>query len=130
VNRQLVSTFLGTPSIMRHRRGIGRYLHRQANVGRLPDNLVWHAKSMGSVLAETKSQGGVPYVKNIRLLSPRLIDILDPAKYDKLGESIEQRSLSEADFGNAGTYRRELVRRIAVLSDWLASIDQNEPGVP
>lgn len=130
VERQLVQSFLATPSIERHRHGIGRYLHRRANSGRLPDEIVWHAKSMGPVRPEARYREDVPVVKNITLLSPRLRDILDHAKYLELGESVEQRSLSEAEFGNAGTYRRELIRRIALLSDWLVTFDQNVPGVP
>ncbi|UIP06156.1 asparagine synthase-related protein [Erythrobacter sp. SDW2] len=119
VQRQLAEAFLTVPSIERHRVGIGRYLHRQASVGRLPDNIAWHAKSMGAVRPEVHPSAKCHILQNMSLLSPALAYILDPVKYLKLGESISLRSQPGAHFGRVGAYNLGLVRRIDLLSDWL-----------
>lgn len=124
VERRLVEAFLGVPSIERHRDGIGRNLHRRANIGRLPDDVAWHAKSMGAVRPEVHPSAECHILQNISLLSPALTYILDPVKYLKLGETISLRSQPGAEFGKAGAYNLGLVRRIDLLSDWLKSLHQ------
>ena len=50
-DRQLIQQFLHTPSIEKGRGSMGRYLHRRAIAGRIPDSIAWQrSKDMGPPL--------------------------------------------------------------------------------
>ncbi|OYX17054.1 MAG: hypothetical protein B7Z07_01200 [Sphingomonadales bacterium 32-67-7] len=50
-DRALIQQFFATPSIEKRRRDMGRYLHRRAMQGRLPDRILWQkTKWMGQKL--------------------------------------------------------------------------------
>lgn len=54
-DRALIQQFFATPAIEKRRRDVGRYLHRRAMQGRLPDRILWQkTKWMG------KQLGGMP----------------------------------------------------------------------
>ena len=61
-DRQLIQQFLHTPSIEKGRGGMGRYLHRRAVSGRIPDSIAWQqSKDMGPPLeGEFRFENHVP----------------------------------------------------------------------
>lgn len=51
LDRQLIKLFLSAPSIEKRRRSMGRYLHRRAVAGSIPDSITWQpTKDMGPPL--------------------------------------------------------------------------------
>lgn len=53
-DRALIQQFFATPSIEKRRRDMGRYLHRRAMQGRVPNRILWQkTKSMGNHLGGT-----------------------------------------------------------------------------
>ena len=123
MNRTLIETFLATPSIEKHRYGIGRYLHRRAIDGLVPRSIAWHAKSMGPVRAELQQEDHGQLLRNIDLLPTRLVSILSIDKYRELGESLKKGSDAKAGFDRHGAYERDLARRIGKVADWLSTFE-------
>ncbi len=82
LDRTLIQQFLATPSIEKRRRSMGRYIHRRAMAGRIPESICWQkTKSMGNPI------GGAPATATQHLihfeeLPEALRSIIDPAAFD------------------------------------------------
>jgi len=85
LDRQLIAQYLATPSIEKRHRGMGRYLHRRAMQGRIPDSIVWQqSKSMGRFIGGTLALDGgdpVPYEE----LARPLREIIDARAFERAG---------------------------------------------
>lgn len=84
LDRRLIQFFLGVPSIEKRSKSMGRYLHRRAMAGRIPDDIVWQdSKDMGPPLG-----GRVATQRQPRLafeeLPTILQEMLDADAFEKL----------------------------------------------
>ncbi|MBY4891628.1 hypothetical protein KUL25_02480 [Rhodobacteraceae bacterium N5(2021)] len=84
LDRRLIQQFFATPAIEKRHRDMGRYLHRRAMMGRVPDQILWQkTKDMGTHL------GGRPNiaprtVTPFAALPEVLRSLVDARKYDAL----------------------------------------------
>lgn len=117
LDRRLIARYLATPSIEKRHRQWGRYLHRRACVGTVPDKILWK---------ETKVLGGIPHLGRDRRTIPIDLDAL-PAP---LGDIVDRSAVTGqirilddafADQGHwtAMTPERNNLRALSTLSTWL-----------
>ncbi|WP_284124997.1 asparagine synthase-related protein [Parerythrobacter aestuarii] len=123
LDRDLIETYLAIPGIEKHQAGTGRLLHRRSQIGRLPDSIIWHGKSMGPVRENARPTNDPVSFVNYDLLPSRLKSILDCESYGKLGGFKNNGSSAEGSLTGNDAYSRELARRIDVLSEWLKQLD-------
>lgn len=114
LDRRLVQQYLSTPAVWKYGEGYGRYLHRRAVAGIVPDKVAWKRdKSMQSPGSDTQRPDlpSTPYaLPNVGDLHPQLEAIVDRDRVHLL-----TRSGSDAQ---ARVVRNQL-RRILVLNTWL-----------
>ena len=125
LDHRLVQQWLSTPTVHKYGPGLGRYLHRQAIEGVVPHKVAFKpGKDMGDSIQQTlrpSADGSNPApVPRVRLgagdLHPRLLDIVDPAKFDNAQSIVGTvKSLPAADF-----FSRGQVRAVVKLNEWLS----------
>lgn len=105
LDRRLMQQYLSTPAIWKTGEGMGRYLHRRAIDGMVPDKVTWKAsKSMvGASRDHELAPGPVPSLDS---LHPQVAELIDPQRWRRAAET--------DDFMIAATLRRS-----AEISDWL-----------
>lgn len=82
LDRELIAQYLATPSIEKRHRGMGRYLHRRAMHGRIPDSIVWQkSKSMGRFIGGRLELEKAPHLPFEELARP-LQEIIDPRAFE------------------------------------------------
>ena len=83
-DRQLIQCFLQTPAIEKRHKSMGRYLHRRAIVGAIPDTIAWQrSKDMGAPVWDIFGPT-LPELVDEASTSPYLAHLLD---YEKLQKS-------------------------------------------
>lgn len=120
---RLVRFFLSVPSKENYYRGMGRYLHRRAVDGIVPDSVVWKkGKDMGSMIRQDTGSVCNRTPITVSDLNPLLIDTLDS---EKLSIQIRRwgkvKSLEKPDIGFIQYKRND--HAIAVLDNWLKFLD-------
>lgn len=116
LDRQLIQQFFATPSIEKRHRSMGRFLHRRAMAGRLPDSIVWQkGKDMGGFLGG-KPAHETPPALAFEELPPELQTILDPKAFAKLRVTP---SRVEDGANDAAMRTRFFMWQIRQLSAWL-----------
>jgi asparagine synthase (glutamine-hydrolysing) len=117
-DRALLQQFFATPSIEKRRRDMGRYLHRRALQGRVPDRILWQkSKSMGNHL------GGQLSVRPHEPVSfcdlPKLLQsILDEKLFNRL-QDIHLKATGATDYG--AVRRTAFIFQLRQLTAWLNS---------
>jgi asparagine synthase (glutamine-hydrolysing) len=114
LDRRLVQQYLSTPAIWKFGEGYGRYLHRRAVEGIVPDKIAWkRGKSMqsGSGSRQLKPPPQEPRLAAPGDLHPLLEDIIDRGRVAQL---IGRQGPPESP-----NIVRNQLRRIDVLNTWL-----------
>jgi asparagine synthase (glutamine-hydrolysing) len=114
---RLVRLFLSIPAEEHFYRGMGRYLHRRAIQGVVPDLVTWkRSKGMGNIIRN--DQGGVdsaPFA--VDKIHPRLLELID---VEKLREQIATGSwVRSPDRNNLDFQKRRNLRLVRNLDLWL-----------
>lgn len=82
LDRRLIQQFIDTPSIEKRRGSMGRYLHRRAIAGRIPDSIAWQpTKDMGPPLGGEFRFASWPVLRFGDLPAP-LRDIFDREAFE------------------------------------------------
>ncbi len=116
LDRRLIQQFLSTPSIEKRRGSMGRYLHRRAMDGRIPDSICWQkTKSMGNLI------GGMPALAPVNDfafgdLPEPLRSILDRNAFEK---SIQFARQSSGEYSNEVARTRYFLWLVNQLCVWL-----------
>ena len=121
---RLVQQYLSTPAIEKvGPKGIGRYLHRRAIVGTVPDKVAWKpTKDMGyaRIQQELRETGIVEIAPRARReqarLHPAIGELLDQSRWNKQIEQAAKGNMT-ADF--SFSFRRT-THAVAWLNQWLA----------
>ncbi len=118
LDRGLIAQFLATPSIEKRHRQWGRYLHRRACSGTVPEQILWK---------ETKALGGIPHVGrdrrlaavNVDALPAMLGDIVDRGAVLAQAETV-RREFHDVDQWFAKIPERNNLRALGALGMWLS----------
>lgn len=87
LDRRLIQQYLSSPSIWKYGEGFGRYLHRRAVTGIVPDSIAWKAsKAMGGRILQSADTGLVDGVTSgaLRELHPTLAPLVEPRRLERL----------------------------------------------
>ena len=130
---RLVRLFFSFPAAEHFYRGMGRYLHRRAIQGVVPDLVTWkRSKDMGAI--SRADQGAVADFTPVapEALHPRLIELLD---IERLNRRIAAGSEAGSNHGSQLHFERErTLRAVWNLDLWLKqrfpvdSRDQTKPS--
>lgn len=117
LDRRLITRFVATPAIEKRHRRFGRYLHRRACAGTVPDHILWK---------ESKALGGIPHLGRDRQIMPFDVQALPTALDDIVdrGAVVEQARTLEHSFTDerlwsARAPERNNLRALATLANWL-----------
>lgn len=118
-DRRLIQTFLSTPSIEKRNGSMGRYLHRRAVAGLVPDNIAWQpTKSMGEPLG-----GNFHFAEQSRFafdeLPSSLQTILDAHAIEKAQDLIADHTRA---MEHEAMRARYVLWHVRVLSSWLRNL--------
>lgn len=114
---RLVNFFLRIPSMENFYRGMGRYLHRRAIAGVVPDLVTWKpGKGMGAPpsLADNENKGPGPQLSSDEM-HPGLAEVIDT---DKLGRQLAILATGQVKPENRFQIGRNL-RAVKRLDHWL-----------
>ncbi len=125
LDHRLLQTYLSMPSIEKFGGGFGRYLHRRAMVGLVPDKVTWKSsKAMGKTVLpggyDSRSAGAElsrQYSFLIENLHPVLKGVVDTAKLSSQLPMIEKLDRSKDIVTWMPLYLQQT--RIRNLNDWL-----------
>jgi asparagine synthase (glutamine-hydrolysing) len=120
LDRGLITQYIATPSIEKRRRQWGRYLHRRACIGTIPDKILWK---------ETKNLGAITYLGRDR----RIVDVDTQALPNVLGEIVEReavaaqaetlkQAIGNSDLWIAKRAERNNLRALNILDMWTRTI--------
>lgn len=115
---RLIQQYLSTPSLeKRGPQGMGRYLHRRAIDGLLPQQVTWKpSKDMGyKALAEKVRKDKNQTVQPFQPLHPALLDLIDPEKHKQMFVQLEANSTNDSV---KATLARSM-SSLAWLNQWL-----------
>jgi len=116
LDRKLIQQFLATPSIEKRRRSMGRYLHRRATAGRIPDSICWQStKSMGNFIGGIPAMASQDQIRFDELPDP-LRSIIDREAFDQATQLAEQYQSKFEDRAMRTRYFLWLVKQLSV---WL-----------
>lgn len=110
LDRRLMQQYLSTPAIWKFGEGYGRYLHRRAVSGIVPDKIAWKASK--SMLGPGESPGRPPSIvggppRPWQDLHPAVRELIDPQRWQR-GPDPTVGGLADQPYRNA-----------VVVSDWL-----------
>jgi asparagine synthase (glutamine-hydrolysing) len=121
---RLVKLFLSIPSEENYHRGMGRYLHRRAIQGVVPDLVTWkRSKDMGSAAASLQHMPAKPAkssspVKIVNAeLHPELLKLIDNKKFQRQLDDVLQQN-RDMSFDKIYQYRRN-ISSVNWLNEWL-----------
>jgi len=115
---RLVKCWLSIPSKENYSRGMGRYLHRRAVAGVIPDLVNWKkSKNMGNVIRSDSSERMVQGAKIDDVLHPVIKELVD---LDKLNRQVEQAKHHTGEPGDNLTFQfRRNLHAVNGLNFWL-----------
>ena len=128
LDRGLIQQYLHTPTVWKYGEGYGRYLHRRAVTGIVPDEVAWkRSKDMGPRLPSTDADAGRPsipiasaraHVRTattadalLHVLPAQLRDLLDAQRLTTLATLPAKEP--------EGLAARRYLKQVATLADWL-----------
>ena len=115
---RLVKLFLSIPSEENYFRGMGRYLHRRAINGVVPDLVAWKkGKDMGNIVGWDHSGHADMDTVSVTDLHPKLKKLIDVKKLDEQITAMAQ-SETQKDDGLIFQFRRN-VQTVKNLNLWL-----------
>lgn len=120
---RLVRLFLSIPSEENFYRGMGRYLHRQAVAGIMPDMVTWkQTKDMGRVIGP--DHGDIDHLLNFSLtgLHPAVAEYIDTGKLNLQLKQLASLSRVERLDKKWNLFKRNL-RAAGNISDWLKYLE-------
>ncbi|WP_370235750.1 asparagine synthase-related protein [Brevundimonas sp.] len=117
LDRRLMAQYLATPSIEKRHRQWGRYLHRRACVGTVPDKILWK---------ETKALGNIPHLGrdrhlnavDVEALPDALVDVVDRNAAMDQARTLDH-CLSDERLWVAKAPERNNLQALATLATWL-----------
>ncbi|WP_249276679.1 asparagine synthase-related protein [Sphingomonas baiyangensis] len=121
LDRALIERFLATPSIDKRHRQWGRFLHRRACEGTIPDAILWKPD---------KNLGGFPHLSRDRRqttvdpghLAPALLELIDEDTLARQQQQL-QRAIVDAALWKASAAERHNLRGLHMLDLWLSGDD-------
>lgn len=119
---RLVKLFLRIPSQENYHRGMGRYLHRRAVAGVVPDLIAWkQSKDMGAIPGLFSNEDGDCPQLSIGELHSDLVKLIDTEKLGRQLEDLTQRK----DWQDQKEYWFQVRRNIGALKQlnlWLKGL--------
>lgn len=119
LDRRLITQFLGTPSIEKRHREWGRYLHRRACIGTVPERILWKKR---------KGLGGFRHFGRDRRIDAVDVEALpsvlgDIVERDTVAEQTKslERAFGDDDLWFAKAPERNNLRALDMLDIWLKS---------
>lgn len=129
-DRRLIAQYLRTPAVWKYGEGYGRYLHRRAIVGMVPDKVAWKpSKDMGparspwlrqrSTEATLRTRGTAAPASAAEFLeqiNPQVAELIDPVRMQMLLQVVH----SDAEHSRAraaGKYLRSILQTSAWMDD-------------
>lgn len=116
LDRNLIQQYFATPAIEKRHRGMGRYLHRRAVEGRVPERIVWQkTKSMGGHI------GGASNVPRHMPSSFSELPSLLQSIIDEDAYRVQRRAFERTgdDFGERSPHRDIFFFQLRQLATWL-----------
>lgn len=114
---RLVNLFLRIPSQEHYFRGMGRYLHRRAIAGTVPDLVTWKkGKSMGDVVTRDRQHEAMNVPASLDVLHPLLAELVDCGKLQ--GQITQMRTGTDLTDDASWQISRN-VNILAALNHWL-----------
>lgn len=124
LDRRLIAQYLATPSIEKRKALMGRYLHRRAVSGTIPDTILWKPdKRLGGMQPLTNEQfpmGSDEYAT----LHPGVADLLDKGRI-ATGYSTMNAVIQGTKDTNTIRYLPFQLQRIRKVSRWLNTTGQS-----
>jgi asparagine synthase (glutamine-hydrolysing) len=124
LDRRLIQLYLSTPAIEKRKGALGRYLHRRAVAGTIPDRIAWRRSKLYGAGPVWINDTDVPLQRSWSELPPLLQDIVDPAKLDR--EVAAVRAHHDPKHRSEHAYRRKLLLQLEVACIWLDSADMKK----
>lgn len=119
LDRRLIAQFLGTPSIEKRHREWGRYLHRRACIGTVPEKILWkEGKDLGTFRHFGRDRR-VDAI-DVEALSGVLGDIVERDAVAAQAEALE-RAFGDDDLWFSKAPERNNLRALSTLDSWLKS---------
>jgi len=120
LDRRLIAQFLATPSIEKRYRNWGRYLHRRACAGTIPEKILWK---------QSKYLGGIPHIGrdrqvvdvDVEAFPGVLIDIIDRDAVSAQTNTLKC-ALADGDTWRSRVAERNNLRALSALDIWLTGI--------
>lgn len=114
---RLVRLFLSIPAKENYYRGMGRYLHRRAIDGVVPDLITWkQSKDMGALAGEQPCKSHQLHDVDVAGLHPALKAYLD---VERLQQQVEQLPLQVKRPADNEIFQiRKNIRAVKALNDW------------
>lgn len=121
---RLVRLFLAIPSEEQFFRGMGRYLHRRAIDGVVPDRVTWkRSKDMGPVIPADTNQGSYFDGLSTKTLHPEMERYIDMEKFEKQIREMPQ--ILNLKIGDAKRFQyMRNAHAAANIDAWLKCMDQ------
>jgi asparagine synthase (glutamine-hydrolysing) len=117
LDRGLIAQYIATPSIEKRQRNWGRYLHRRACIGTIPDKILWK---------ESKDLGSIPHIgrdrRTVTVDDKALPEVLDDiVDHDAVAAHIDALDgvFDNVDLWFAKAPERNNLRALQVLGIWL-----------
>lgn len=117
LDRRLIAQYLATPSIEKRHRHVGRYLHRRAGRGTIPDTILWKP---------TKDFGGIPYIRrdpgtfdvDPGYLPSIVSDLVDSGTVIAQSKRVQAAAAQDDEWLSAAPERNNL-RALGIVDMWL-----------
>lgn len=120
LERRLMQQYLHTPAIEKDHRGIGRYLHRRAVDGSIPDSITWKTKTMGGN-PQWSLKAEQPLTHDWESLPPLMRDVIDPQKLKKNITAVtEFEPSTKKEDKMLHLQRRKMLLDLEIACSWLS----------
>ena len=120
---RLVRLFFSIPSVEQFHQGMGRYLHRRAIAGVVPDLVTWkRSKYMGPLVRSALLPFIDPAALSVEALHPRLLELIDA---DRLRQRLDL--CPQAGGNGLHPWQLELVRDLRALGNLDSWLKQRFP---
>lgn len=117
-DRQLMLQFLRTPAIEKRHRTMGRYLHRRAVAGSIPDMITWkRTKDMGRVIGGLADRS-LPDPLTATNTPPDLASLLDFTKLHNARDGFAK-ARTESTIAHKPVKQMKALWRATLLARWL-----------
>ena len=117
LDRRLMQQYFRTPAIEKDHRGLGRYLHRRAIAGTVPDTIAWRrSKSMGGN-PQWSLETDLPMVRDWASLPSIFRSIIDEKKLNQTLSAIAEFKPGKSNIMHL--QRRKMLMDLEIACRWL-----------